>query len=260
MTRDARTFLALVRDAEDPTPADEARVLLALRATLAAGATSSLLASASRDPLLGARTHASFGALGSKWLLAGALAASLATGDAPLAPAAITARDRQTDAPAPLFSEPPAPLEPASHAPEPALVPDRVDPAPSPNEPPAPAQRDARARREPRAPRQGGLRSELELLERVQLALRRGDARAALRALDAHRTDDRVLLAERRAARILALCALGRVEEARAAAAEFEREHPDSVQRTAIASSCANAQRIDAPRAVIGHEIHRPDR
>jgi hypothetical protein len=84
----------------------------------------------------------------------------------------------------------------------------------------------------------------------VQQLLRQGDAAAALRALDAHHTDDRVLLAERRAARILALCGIGRTAQARAAAAEFEKEHPDSVQRAMLASSCASSPPVDAPRGV----------
>ena len=75
---------------------------------------------------------------------------------------------------------------------------------------------------------------------RQQLALRQGDGEAALRALDTHTTDDRILLAERSAARILALCSVGRVAEARRAAARFRRDHPESVQRDAIARSCAN--------------------
>ena len=83
------------------------------------------------------------------------------------------------------------------------------------------------------------LRAELELLAEVRAALDRGDGAAALRALDAHQTRDRVLLAERRAARILALCSLGRVEEARRARLEFEAAHPRSVQLDVIARSCA---------------------
>ncbi|MEO8179134.1 MAG: hypothetical protein ABI895_09900, partial [Deltaproteobacteria bacterium] len=84
------------------------------------------------------------------------------------------------------------------------------------------------------------LRSELELLRRVQASLQQGDGATALRELDAHVTSDRTLLPERRAARILALCRLGRVHAAQLAQAEFAREHPDSIQRQAVQSACAN--------------------
>jgi hypothetical protein len=81
----------------------------------------------------------------------------------------------------------------------------------------------------------------------VQAALKRADGAAALRELDAHDPTDRGWLPERRAARILALCMLGRVAEARQAAAQFAEQHPDSVQREAIARSCANPKRIAEP-------------
>jgi hypothetical protein len=269
MTREARTLLALVRDAQDPTPADEARVLLALRAKLAAGAAASAApgaggrSSAARAGMPGARPSlrgsdagATLGSVSSKWLLMGALAASLATGDTPSAVPVVASRSQHRGAEAAALPAPPEPQAVASHAPErPAPVPRAADAAPVERQTAALDERAGpRARRASRADPQRGLRAELELLERVQAALRRGDARAALRALDAHRTDDRVLLAERRAARILALCGLGRTAEAQAAAAEFERQHPDSVQRAAIASSCANSRWIGARRGVIGHE------
>jgi hypothetical protein len=246
MTRDARTFLALVRDAEDPTPADEARVLLALRATLAAGAASTAIASAARAGRPSARPNArgpeASATLGTQWLLIGALAASFATGDAPRAAPAVAQSSAHAPAEAAALSTAREPDAAARPTPErPAPVSNEADAISSRRRPAAPDGRETRrARRAARSDGTSGLRAELELLERVQLALRRGDAGAALRALDAHRTDDRVLLAERRAARILALCGLGRAAEARAAAAEFERQHPNSVQSAAIASSCAN--------------------
>jgi hypothetical protein len=98
---------------------------------------------------------------------------------------------------------------------------------------------EARQLQRERPARVPSLRAELELLGQVRAALDRGDGAAALQALDAHQTRDRVLLAERRAARILALCSLGRVDEARRAAVEFEAAHPRSVQRDVIARSCA---------------------
>jgi hypothetical protein len=40
---------------------------------------------------------------------------------------------------------------------------------------------------------------------------------------------------------------VGRVLDARRAAAAFDQQHPQSVHREAIASSCANPQRIRRP-------------
>jgi RNA polymerase sigma-70 factor (ECF subfamily) len=77
------------------------------------------------------------------------------------------------------------------------------------------------------------------LLAQVQAALDRGDGATALRRLDERASVDRRLLAERRAARILALCQLGRTQEAEQSALAFVREHPSSVQRTAVERSCA---------------------
>ncbi len=91
------------------------------------------------------------------------------------------------------------------------------------------------------------LQAELDLLGQVQAALRRGDGAEAFRRLEQHRTGDRQFLAERRALRILALCALGEVNAARQAAQGFAKQHPNSLQQRVVANSCANAQRIGRP-------------
>ena len=89
------------------------------------------------------------------------------------------------------------------------------------------------------------LRGEIELLEDVRSALERGDGGRALQRLDAHVTGDRQLLAERRAARILALSQLGRIDEARRDAASLLRDEPASLQRAAVERSCAGAKTTD---------------
>jgi hypothetical protein len=119
-------------------------------------------------------------------------------------------------------------------------------PAPSATAPDtAPAARETRAApaRASAAPgRPPSLRAELALLSQVQAALQRGEGGEALRLLDEHRTSDRQLHAERAAARVLALCAAGKTEEARSAAAAFTRQHPGSVQASAVARSCAGQE------------------
>ena len=87
------------------------------------------------------------------------------------------------------------------------------------------------------------MREEIALLADVQAALERGDGAKALTRLDGHVTTDRQLLAERSAARILALCLLGRDTEARRAALVFMHAHPASVQRTAVERSCAGTKK-----------------
>jgi hypothetical protein len=268
MRRDTEAFLDLVRDAEDPTRADEARVQRALRAAIAAGVAPSV---EPRVEMNGGVEGTAFGDVLAKLGLSGAklhlvavcAAATLATGDTGMPPGSTDAGGAlpasATSGVAPPLDpgaiEPAAPLDPAPTAAplDPDISVPRFSPArAAPNAPasppsaftapPAPVRAKPRVRAaeaaEPVAA--SGLRGELELLQRVQAALKRGDAAAALRELEAHRTTDGTLLAERRAARILALCQLGRVDDARRAAAVFVERHPDSLQRAAVDGSCAN--------------------
>jgi hypothetical protein len=74
------------------------------------------------------------------------------------------------------------------------------------------------------------LESETHALAEVQRSLREGTPARALSLLDAHDAAfrDGELAVERRAARVLALVALGRVKEARALARRFLASHPAS--------------------------------
>jgi RNA polymerase sigma-70 factor (ECF subfamily) len=123
-------------------------------------------------------------------------------------------------------------------APPPALA----APSVAPTEPTLATARPARAPREYPVPREAAppsLRAEIALLAEVQRALERSDGMTALGLLERHVTSDRQLAAERAAARIRALCAVGRVDEARRRAVEFVRAYPASVQRPAVEGSCA---------------------
>ena len=225
MSPEARAFLDSVRSAEDPTPADERRVLAAVRATVAFGLVTNTALGASKTA-----TPVGFsGVLGIKVgvALLGVVAATALVSFAP----SFLDRDRPTlhqpVAPSPgraAVTEAPAPPTSAAVRANPAGT-----PAPSASE-----QGFARP-----APNRVSLRDEIAVLSDVRAAIERGDGAAALQRLDEHVTDDRQLLAERSAARILALCSLGRSEEAGRAAAAFRREHPRSIQRTAVERSCA---------------------
>jgi hypothetical protein len=78
-------------------------------------------------------------------------------------------------------------------------------------------------------------------LHDARQALARGDATAALQALDTHaaRFPKAVLRQEALSARALALCAAGRTAEARRAAAQLERIAPRSPHLIRLADSCA---------------------
>lgn len=259
MRREAEEFLNLVRDAEDPTRADEVRVQRALRAAIAAGAATSVAAHTGFDGAWLREALSRLGLSGGKLnLLAVGAALTLAGGDTPLPPGGTRAEAKPAttsstpaQTPAPPSGDSAAAVSPDT-APAPraqGLDVERAAPRRARQRPPTPALERAKPRPRGGAPRvaedassseASSLRAELDLLQRVQAALKRGDGASALRELAAHRTADSTLLAERRAARILALCQLGRITEAQRAAAVFAEQHPDSLQRAAIDSSCAN--------------------
>jgi hypothetical protein len=82
----------------------------------------------------------------------------------------------------------------------------------------------------PVTPAPSDLDVELALLQEAHGALRMNDGARALRLLDEHarRFPSGVLAEESEAARVFALRAVGRTEEARDVAARFLREHPRS--------------------------------
>jgi hypothetical protein len=86
------------------------------------------------------------------------------------------------------------------------------------------------------------LREQLELLARAQRALRDGRAREALELLDSQRATlaSSALGEEYAAARAVALCDVGRREEARAAARAFLRSFPRSPLTPRVRAVCAS--------------------
>jgi len=78
------------------------------------------------------------------------------------------------------------------------------------------------------------------LLRGARAALRGGDARRALALLDEHdsRFAGGALAEECAAERVQVLCALGRVEEARALSSRFVAAHPASPHAAAVRASC----------------------
>jgi hypothetical protein len=237
MSPESRAFLDLVRDAEDPTPEDQARVHAALRSAVAAGAAVGVVMSAAKSTKLfswSALSAVKLGAVvvglaGGVWLIGAKLRGS-------------AGEQRPVRAPAPVVVSRSNTAEVASSQPS-ASAASSVESAAA-EVAPARSQRLLAERHAPEAQRPSSLREEIALLAAVQRALDRGDGAAALARLDRHATTDRQLMAERSAARIRALCALGRVDEAQRAALEFVRAYPASLQRAAVERSCAGSHRF----------------
>jgi hypothetical protein len=232
MSPETRAFLDSVRDAEDPSSDDQRRVLSGVRAALAAGAIGMTASNASAAAAKAQPAWSLVGGLKLAGVLAGVMAAVAAVGwAAGFLPFSSDFRPSPGSAAAPLQRPPAAPeAPPASAAVPPPPAPAAVVSSEAPKR--------VVASRKPQLP---SLREEIELLAEVTRALERGDGAAALARLDGHVSADRQLLAERQAARIKALCLLGRGPEARAAAVEFLRVHPTSVQREGIERSCASS-------------------
>jgi hypothetical protein len=88
------------------------------------------------------------------------------------------------------------------------------------------------------------LGAETALLENARAALGRGDAAGALSVLDEHERDfpRGVLVEERLATRVFALCSLGRRTEAQGVAERLLRHSPSSPLRARVLQSCAGSR------------------
>ncbi|WP_437755591.1 hypothetical protein [Sorangium sp. So ce1389] len=139
-------------------------------------------------------------------------------------------------APAERPREPALPLEPAEAR--------ELDPSPAAVErPPTPG----RAPRSgpvggpgapPGVPAEDPLVAETRRLREVHESLRRGDPERALSLLDAADAGGHELQEERAAARVVALCNLGKTAEGRAAMLDFLRESPGSPYSGRVRSAC----------------------
>lgn len=259
MSPETEALLNVVRDAEDPSATDERRVLSAVRMTIAAGVVSSTAASVSSSMAALAKTNATVATKVGLLHGAGGVVASkvgvvvvCALSSIGVSAAVVTSLEEEVATPLTAsatraFVLPAWPetvgvdpmASPIESSEDPITPPSVVGEAPSRAKPVGSDQPVLQS--PPEAP--PSLESELLLLKQVQTALRRGDGREALRLLDAHPTSERRLAAERGVARILALCAIGRNDEARRAADGFIAEHPESMHREVVANSCAMAKR-----------------
>jgi hypothetical protein len=95
----------------------------------------------------------------------------------------------------------------------------------------------------PAEPEPGGpstVGAEADLLRQADGAVKAGNPSRALALVHEHATKfpNGIMSEEREAVRIVVLCALGRIEDARAAASLFLREHPRSPLARRVRESC----------------------
>lgn len=252
---EARSILDGGRDGDDPTPADRARIRGSVMRAIAAGGAATT-AAAMTEAAVAAKAAQGI-ALGWK-ILAGLLITGAVGGgaalalrhEAPAAPALVTSGSPPAQAasasPPPEETTPPsAPLAPASTTPtvasaRPASPPPerRIEPSKEPA-PPALEEPSPSAAVAPPTPPADTLTDETRRLREAHGALTGGDPARALSLLDEQAAAGAQLREERSAARILALCQLGRVDEARVAAARFLAESPRSPLADRVRASCA---------------------
>lgn len=234
----ARALLARTSQGFEPRPADRERVRAAIHARVgaaaAAGAALSLPAAAMRGhSVRGLLTKVGLGAPLAKLLASFGVLAVVAL-------ALVLRRER------PVQDEPRAsPVASMSPPLAPVPLPSSID-----DEPRVPVVDVASLpSARPKAPlvspstvnvEAGSIEDEIALLREAQGAARALDDVHALGLLDAHarRFPSGVLAEERDAARIFALCHLGRGDEARKARAAFLAAHPDSPHIARVREAC----------------------
>jgi hypothetical protein len=260
LSPEAKALLELARDGDDPNPGDRARIRRALAAGIAAGMTGSATAAAASKSALGViGSGAAAKTTIMLWLVAGAVAALAGS-------AALYIGSRTSEAPA-STSRVVSPAPPSTtraeipdHAPTtPAATPGHAPTAASgnPGGEPVRAGADLRtsagaARGSARnsapavlaalpAPKSSTLGAETALLESARTALSQGDSTGALLLLERHEREfpQGALVEERLAAKVFALCGLGRRAEASRTAAQLLQASPNSPLRVRVLDSCA---------------------
>jgi len=244
--REARDFLASARGAHDASAGAKDRVRVGLAAALSMSATAGAGGAVATAPagvrsawLTGAKMATVIAVVGGgAWLLLGH-AGSKTSAQASLARGVVVD---------PVLAPPPPPPALSTASPV-AIEPTREGslielPAPSSSAVTAPPARPPVAA-VPRQPSpqaaEGSVAAEVAILQRVSAALRRGDPDRALVAIAEHarRFPNGALAEERDTERIVALCALGRSEEAARARGRFERAYPASPHEARVQAACA---------------------
>lgn len=246
--RPSTRLLVTAARGDHPSPADRARIRASLALALQAGPPAPHASPGHTGPALptGATIGAGKAIAGAALIGVLAFAGGFLTGrgSAELPAMQAPAQSSATVAPSPTSAPIPAPPaqptpstlpdQPAAIAGNVATKPPRIVTSAAPLSEPALLPTGAST-----------LAEETAALGEAQAALQRGDTKSALDALSelAARHPNGVLREERMAAQVLALCAAGRVEEARAASVRFLTEAPTSLQAERVRHSCAGEGR-----------------
>ena len=221
LAQHAHRLVELARAGDDPTAVQ----LLSLHGAVAAriAAEGAIAASAATA---GTKTATATAGAFVKGLVA---AGAIATGAASFIALAPTTAPAPMVAPAAVTPKVVAPVAPAA-PPEPATL-------------AAPAVEETQAAAPSRPAKTSSalrLQEEAALLAEVQGALRGGQASVALGKLESYdrRFPAGMLRSEADAARVFALCAAGRVEKARAAAARFVQRYPSAPVTARVQAAC----------------------
>jgi hypothetical protein len=258
---EANALLEAARFGDEPTRADQDRVRAAVAIRLAGGAAAGLGVAAATK---GSAALAVPGGLATKVLVVAAFVGAMG------ASALIATRiSRPSAAPASFQAGPPRTSTGALERPNDdptdewwkAIAIPAAPAAPGPEERASGPHRSSRtpagrvvapsATSSGRAtPGSSDVAAEVRLLGEAQTAIRGGDAERALLLLDEHarRYPNGALGEERDAARIAALCALGRVGEAKDAADRFLRVAPLSPHAGPVRASCGGFPATSAPQ------------
>jgi hypothetical protein len=247
---DAREIMDAGRAGDEPTAEDRTRVRASILRAIAAGGVIGVASTAAETS---AAAGLKMGAVATWKLVAGLLLAGAVAGTGaglavsrsheeapPRSPAAVAA---VTALPA-LPPAGPTPEAAASGTPAvspPVAAPPRTAPQPGPIAASPRAGATPLASAAPAAPQakpEDTLAEENQGLRDAHAAMQGGDPARALALLDEQQAKGSALREEREAARVLALCQLGRVDEGRAAAARFQKESPRSPLADRVRGAC----------------------
>ncbi len=248
---EAREILDAGRAGDEPTAEDRTRVRASILRAIAAGGVIGVASTAAETS---AAAGLKVGAVATWKIVAGLLLAGAVAGtgagiavsrshfDAPRRSTVVAAVEAAPAPPpaerlpeaaasgAPAVSPPVAAPPPTAPQPRPIAVSASPRPGAAPLASAAPAA--------PQAKLEDTLAAENQGLREAHAAMQGGDPARALALLDEQQARGSALREEREAARVLALCQLGRVDEGRAAAARFLQEIPRSPLADRVRGAC----------------------
>jgi hypothetical protein len=250
---DARSILHAGRAGDEPSPEDRTRVRRALQRTLAAGgalaATSAASGAAKGAAGVSATVATSAIGVAGKVIAVIALVGTVSAAIAlrPTSKAAPSSPSKATPSALAIAASPPLPTS-AGEEPSSAVEKARIDEARAALPPAqakvaasgAPTAEGLRSAAAAALPTEDPLSAETRRLREAHGALQGGDPERALSLLDEQSAAyaQGELREERAAARVLALCNLGRIDEAKAAADRFLRDNPRSPLSDRIRKGC----------------------